>query len=69
MAFGYRIDLPMLLKFEPKTPICERQRTCRGDTVKKESQNLQYTETESQQSITSSQESQSQFSQAMPDFD
>ena len=73
MAFGYRIHLPLLLKFEPKTPIYLRHKSRRDDTVTREKQNLQFTSTESQQSIESSQETQysqeTQCSQETQDFD
>ena len=59
MAFGYRIQLPMLLKFEPKTPVYLRHKT-KADkyNITREKQNLQFTAADtpdSQQSIESSQ--------------
>ena len=73
MAFGYRIHLPLLLKFEPRTPIDQRYKSRRDYIVKKEKQNLQFSPTESQQSIESSQETQfsqdTQSTQESQDFD
>ena len=67
MAFGYRLHLPFLFKFEPKTPVYLRHRSHKDKDITKEKQNLQFAADESQQSIQSSQES--QYSQETQDFD
>ena len=73
MAFGYRIHLPLLFKFEPKTSVYLRYKSRREDTIKKEKQNLQFSPAESQQSIESSQDTQysqeTQYTQETQDFD
>ena len=70
MAFGYRLHLPFLFKFEPKTPVYLRYRSHKEKNITKEKQNLQFAaegSLGSQQSIESSQES--QFTQETQDFD